>query len=206
MKLVIDPKDYPNADTNYATREDKKSLLEHGLLSVFDGSWSIQPLATWFSRIARNNSSQHYEHELHQGWFLYSRIGFCRLEETNLFISDPFDPNTSFEAVKDQTAFFVRNSPTKKIFDSPQDIPREAREHLAQMIPNVELQYPDYPTWATSFPIATVGDSIQFYRDSAGQIFSVLNDAFAIQIDFTAWLWGREPTPSERILIGESLS
>ncbi len=199
MKLIIDSKDYPHYEDILTSPEKLKNLSEYSSISIFDGTWELIALLNWYSRKIEDHRNQQREYSLDSGWVFYSVVRFMR-EENN------FPPLThfhdeDFDVVKNAIIQVVLDCPIRQIHNSPSEIPREIRKNIVRSILDLNLEYPSYPPWETSFPCATFGGSVAWHS-SAGSVLCSFNDDFAIEVSINAWLHSREATPTEIASIG----
>ncbi len=213
MKLIIESKDYPHYEDVLTSPEKLKNLSEYGPVSIFDGTWELIPLVSWYSRNSGDHLSQKREYSPDSGWFFYSVVRFMR--EENNFPPLTLFHDEDFNVVKNAIIKVVLDCPIRQIHNSPTEIPREIRKNIVRSILDLNLEYPLYPPWETLFPCATFGGSVAWrssaatfggsvaWRSSAGSILCTYNHDFAIEVNINAWLHSREATPNEIALISD---
>ena len=211
MKLVIDPEEYP--DTEETLLEIKKTGLQDGnsywFIHVMDGSWGLGTHANWY----RNRPNPRLSRDPLLGqkveggkqWFFYSTAGFLKNHNSNWSAFQHFSPDKNFDFLRGFSCAVVLNAHVRPTWDSPDEISREKREEIADLVENMPLKYPEYPVWAESFPIAVLGDLIRYWRDEAGSVFCPINEEWALEISIMAWLDYRKPTDQEIQMIENAL-
>jgi hypothetical protein len=219
MKLVIDPEEYP--DVKETLLEIKKSGLQdensHWFIHVMDGSWSLWTRANWYRNQPNPCLSQNpllgqsrdplliQKIEGGKQWFFYSTAQFRKELETNISAFRHFGPNQGLEFLRGFTYGIVLTADIKATWDSPNEISWDKRQEIVNLIENMALNYPEYPVWADSFPIAILGDLIRYWRDEAGSVFCPINEEWALEISIEAWLHYRKPTDQEIQMIEKAL-
>ncbi len=213
MKLVIDPKWYPDVEETLS--EIKKTGLQDecdgSFLHVIDGSWTLYTAAYWYRnqpnpRLSNDPISKKWNRvEKYDQWFFYSLAHFYEDLKTDSYAFRYIQSGRSLDFVKGFACAVVLNSAIKPLWDSPDKINWGKREEIADLIETMPLSYPEYPAWADSFPIAVLGDSIQHWRDEAGSAFFPINEEWALELSIMAWLNHRVPTDQEIQMIEKAL-
>jgi hypothetical protein len=213
MKLVVDPKFY--SDVEETLLEIKQTGLQHGIydtfLHVIDGTWKLSTNTFWY----RNQPSLDLSHdpwleqraEKYAQWFCHSRAIFREDLKTPLSAFRRHFHNQGFEFIKGFSCAVILNAPIKSILGSsaPDEISREKRQEIADLIENMILNYPEFPVWADSFPIAMLGDSVLGLHKEAGSVFCPINEEWALELSIMAWLDYRKPTDQEIQMIEKAL-
>jgi hypothetical protein len=220
MKLVIDLKWYSDVDETLL--EIKKTGLPDelygGFLHVIDGSWTLHTFTCWYRNqpnplLSRDQSNPLLSRDPLLGqrvegdkqWFFYSTASFREDLKVNYRSFRVFESTTSFDFLRGFNSAVVLNTAIKPIWDSPNNIDMGTRQAIADLIEKMPLNYPEYPAWADSFPIAVLGDSIQHWHDEAGSVFCPINEAWALEISIMASLHYRKPTDQEIQMIEKAL-
>jgi hypothetical protein len=213
MKLVIDPKIYP--DIEETLLEIKKTGLQdhikNNLVRVIDGSWAFLIIAYWYRNQPNtrptNNPFPTQRVEKYDQWFFYSTAQFKKESgvDDRAFPFLHFESDKGFDFLRGVCYAVVLNARVKATWDSPDDITWEKRQEIAELIENMPLSYPEYPVWADSFPIAILGDSFRFWRNDAGSVFCQINEEWALEISIEAVLHNRKPTDQEIQMIEKAL-
>jgi hypothetical protein len=203
MRLIIDSRDYLNPD------EIISDLKEEGIqdweIKIFDGGWSVMVRAHWYRKASGELPQQQSENLEHPGWFWYSVARFYgNPKHPNWYAFGGFSADKTLQYVCKKTAEILKTAIYEPSREAPLDFPKPKRDELVRQILELKLEYPENPKEYLPLPVAFYRDD-SFYRQSVGNAFAQINEEFALEIDFEAWLHKREPTLQEIQLIQENL-
>ena len=207
MKLVIDPEEYP--DVEETLLEIKETGLQDWFVHVMDGAWMLGTQSYWYRnqpnpRLSRDPLlGQKVEGD--KQWFFYSTAQFMKNRETNWDAFQNYSSDKNFDFLKESSCAVVLNAHFRPTWDSPNEVNRDKRQEIADLITNMSLNYPAYPVWADSFPVAVLGDLIRYWRGEAGSVFCPINEEWALEVSIIAWLNHRKPTEQEIQMIEKAL-
>jgi hypothetical protein len=196
----------------YQPEELRQELISDGLeqyegcFRVWDGRWQLMPLAYWYRNIPGERREQQRESSLYPGWYFYSVLSLkLQPSKSNTGSFAFLDAEVAFDEAIRQTVEILLQGSYQPFKESPSDFPENQRKGVAQEVEKMQLEYPAYPDWATSFPIAVFGDPRGF-RSEAGSIFCLFNDEFSIEVCMDAFLGGHDASVEEMKQIKESLA
>jgi hypothetical protein len=209
MNIVFDPKDYPKGRGSLAAFI-KDEIPFDSLLKIVDGRWSCRIGANWYSRERRSSKTENFfkgsRVEHFHGWYFYCNLMLTEAGQRGWGAMRGFAPDQSLDFVKGHAAAVIVNASIKPIWDSPDDIRQKKREEIAGLITKLDLFYPALPNWAIPLPVAVFGEGMVAYREIIGRVFCAIDDEFAAEVFFEAWLHSREPTSTEMQQIEELLA
>jgi hypothetical protein len=209
MNIIFDQKDYPNGRGSLAV-SIRDELPLNDLVKIVDGQWSCLIGASWYSR-TKNLRLEENPYPLSQaerfsGWYFYSNLALNQAGKQGWGAMRGFAPEQSLDFVQGYAAAVIVNASVKSTWESPNDLIWEKREEIADLISKLNLVYPSLPDWAMPLPVAVFGEGMLSYRKIIGSVFCALNDEFAVEVYFQAWLHSRKPTSTEMQQLEEQLS
>ncbi len=210
MNIVFDPKEYPEGRHTLSDPLEVDDEFLQDEVWVIDGQWTCLFSMSWHSRTLaehlKNNPYPRSNYEEFPGWFFYSNLSIMQAAGSVFSAERGFSTRESLDFVKGYAAAVVRNASVRKVFDSPSELHFKKREEIAELISQLHLEYPPLPSWVAEPPVAVFGEGLTFYREIIGKVFCEVNDDFAVEIYFEAWINRREATNEEMQLIKEKLS
>jgi hypothetical protein len=195
----------------YQPEEQRQDLISDGLeqyegcFRVWDGRWHLMPLAYWYRKTPGERPEQQRESSLCPGWYFYSVLSLkLQPSQSNAGSFAYLDAEVTFGEAIRQTIEIILQGNYRPFKESPSSFPENQRKAVAQEVEKMQLKYPPYPDWASTFPMAVFGDPRGF-RSEAGSIFCSFNDEFSIEVCMDAFLGGHDASAEELQQIKESL-
>ena len=196
----------------YSPEELRQELISDGLehyescFRIWDGRWHLMPMAYWYRKTPGERREQQRQSSLCPGWFFYCGLSLkLQPSESNAGSPGFLDAEVSFSEAIRQTVEIVLQGTYKPFKEAPEFFLEDQRKLVVREVEKMQLNYPAYPDWASSFPMAVFGDPRGF-RSEAGSVFCSFNDEFSIEVCMDAFLGGHDVSAEELQQIKESLT